>query len=199
MTINVISAQLDLQMICMKYYRTLMNTLWLFISYIQIINKHDSIKRDQLIEIYERVWDTKLVRLVKMTLENTNNKVKSQRRMSPNSETTAGVRKGDALYTLSFNLHKEKVIRNVKTKPRRNNIQQNMAQPLICRWCDSFWTCGKTCYWNNRIYDNCSIVDWLDCKCIQTKIIIQRNKNGNEQEKIGAGGTQKFLNIYTPG
>jgi len=71
--------------------------------------------------------------LVKMTLENTNNKVKSQRRMSPNFETTVGLRQGDALYTLSFNLQKEKVTRNVKTKPRRNNIQQNMARPLICR------------------------------------------------------------------
>jgi len=106
--------------------------MWLFISYIQIINKHDSIKRDQLIEIYERVWDTKLVRLVKMTLESTN-KVESQQRMSPNFETTVGLRQGDALYTLSFNLHKEKLIRNVKTKPRRKNIQQNMAQPLIWR------------------------------------------------------------------
>jgi len=52
--------------------------MWLFISYIQIINKHDSINKDQLIEIYERVWNIKLVRLVKMTLENTNNKMKSQ-------------------------------------------------------------------------------------------------------------------------
>lgn len=52
--------------------------MWLFTSYIQIINKHDSINRDQLIEIYERIWDTKLARLVKMTLENTNKKVKSQ-------------------------------------------------------------------------------------------------------------------------
>jgi hypothetical protein len=47
--------------------------------------------------------------------------------MSPNFETTVGMRQGDALYTLSFNLHREKVIRNVKTKPRRDNIQQNMA------------------------------------------------------------------------
>lgn len=80
-----------------------------------------------MIEIYERVWDTTLVRLVKTTLKNTNNKVESQRRMSPNFETTVGMRQGDALYTLSFNLHREKVIRNVKTKPRRDNIQQNMA------------------------------------------------------------------------
>jgi len=91
--------------------------MWLFISYIQIINKHGSINGNQLIEIYERVWDTKLVRLVKMTLENTNKQVKSQQRMSPNFETTEGLRQGDALYTLSFNLYKEKVIRNVKTNP----------------------------------------------------------------------------------
>jgi len=38
--------------------RTLMNTMWLFISYIEIINKYDSINRDQLIETDERVWDT---------------------------------------------------------------------------------------------------------------------------------------------
>jgi hypothetical protein len=47
--------------------------MWIFISYIQTVNKHDIINRNQLIEIHERVWDTKLVKLVKMTLENTDN------------------------------------------------------------------------------------------------------------------------------
>jgi hypothetical protein len=68
--------------------------MWLFISYIQIAHKHDIINRDQLIEIYETVWDIKLVRLAKMTLENTNNKVKSQQKMSPNFEITIELRQG---------------------------------------------------------------------------------------------------------
>jgi hypothetical protein len=37
--------------------------------------------------------------------------------MSPSFETVVGLRQGDALCTLLFDLCKEKVIRNVKTNP----------------------------------------------------------------------------------
>jgi hypothetical protein len=56
----------------------------------------------------------KLVRLVKMTLANTNSKVKSQGKLSPSFETTIGLRQGDLLSTLLFNLCMEKIIKNVR-------------------------------------------------------------------------------------
>ena len=55
----------------------------------------------------------KLVRLVKMTLANTNRKVKIQGKLSPSFETMIGLRQGDALSTLLFNLCIEKIVRNV--------------------------------------------------------------------------------------
>jgi len=59
----------------------------------------------------------KLVRLVKMTLANTNSKVKIQGKLSPDFETTIGPRQGDSLSTLLFNLCMEKIIRNVRINP----------------------------------------------------------------------------------
>ena len=59
----------------------------------------------------------KLVRLVKMTLMSTNNKVKIQGTLSPSFETTVGLRRGDSLSTLLFNLCMEKIIRNVRINP----------------------------------------------------------------------------------
>jgi hypothetical protein len=46
----------------------------------------------------------KLVRLVKMTLANTNNKVNFQEKLSPSFETT-GLLQGDSLFTVLFNLY----------------------------------------------------------------------------------------------
>jgi hypothetical protein len=51
-----------------------------------------------------------------MTLEKMN-KVKIQGKMSPSFETVVGLRQGNALSTLLFNLCTEKVIRNVETNP----------------------------------------------------------------------------------
>jgi len=56
-----------------------------------------------------------LVILVKMSLENTYNKVNIQRKMSCSAETVVGLMLGDALYKLLLNLHMEKVISNVTT------------------------------------------------------------------------------------
>ena len=58
----------------------------------------------------------KLVRLVKMTLANTNSKVKIQRELSLGFETI-GLRQGDSLSILLFNLCMEKIIRNVRINP----------------------------------------------------------------------------------
>jgi len=49
-----------------------------------------------------------------MTLANTDSKVKIQGKLSPNFETVTGLRQGDSLFTLLFNLCMEKIIRNVR-------------------------------------------------------------------------------------
>jgi hypothetical protein len=86
--------------------------------YVDYKQAYDSINRAQLIEkIKEFGMPGRLVRLVKMTLESTNNKVKIQGKMSQSFQTVAGLRQGDSLSTLLFNLSMEKVIRNVKTNP----------------------------------------------------------------------------------
>jgi len=51
-----------------------------------------------------------------MTLANTNSKVKIQGKLSPGFETI-GLRPGDSLSTLLFNLCMEKIIRNVRINP----------------------------------------------------------------------------------
>ena len=52
-----------------------------------------------------------------MTLANTNSKVTIQGELSPDFETTIGLRKGDSLSTLLFNFCMEKIIRNVRIDP----------------------------------------------------------------------------------
>jgi hypothetical protein len=54
-----------------------------------------------------------LLRLLKMTLANTNSKVKIQGKLSPSFETTTGLAQGDSLSILLFNLCMENIIRNV--------------------------------------------------------------------------------------
>jgi hypothetical protein len=86
--------------------------------YIDYKQAHDSINRAQMVEIMKEFGIPKmLVRLVKMTLENTCNKVKIQGKLSPNFKLIVGLRQGDSLTTLLFNLCMEKIIRNVKTNP----------------------------------------------------------------------------------
>jgi hypothetical protein len=55
--------------------------------------------------------------LVEITLANTNNKVKIQGELPPSFETAVGLRQGDLLSALLFNLCMEKVITNVKIIP----------------------------------------------------------------------------------
>ena len=72
----------------------------------------------------------KLVTMAKMTLMSTNNKVKIQGKLSPSFETAVGLRQGDSLSTLLFNLCMEKIIRNVRINPEEtifNRTRQCLA------------------------------------------------------------------------
>ena len=86
--------------------------------YIDYKQAYDTINRAELVEIMKEFGiPMKLVRLVKMTLANTNSKVKIQGKLSPSFETMIGLRQGDSLSTLLFNLCMEKIIRNVRINP----------------------------------------------------------------------------------
>jgi hypothetical protein len=79
---------------------------------------HDSTNKAQLVETMKELGiPKKLVRLVKMTLENKQNKVKIQEKLLPNFETVVGLRQSDSLSTLLFNVCMAKIIINVKTNP----------------------------------------------------------------------------------
>ena len=86
--------------------------------YIDYKQAHDTINRTELVEIMKEFGiPMKLVRLVKMTLVNTNCKVKIQGKLSPSFETAIGLRQGDSLSSLLFNLCMEKITRNVRINP----------------------------------------------------------------------------------
>jgi hypothetical protein len=74
----------------------------LYIDYKQAC---DAINRAELVETMKEFGiPMKLVRLVKMTLVNTNSKVKIQGKPSPSFETAIGLLQQDSLSTLLFNL-----------------------------------------------------------------------------------------------
>jgi hypothetical protein len=83
--------------------------------YIDYRQAYGSINRAQLVEIMKEFGiPKKLVRLVKIILKNTHNKVKIQGKLSPNFETVERcffcLRQGDPLSTLLFNLCMENII-----------------------------------------------------------------------------------------
>jgi hypothetical protein len=55
----------------------------------------------------------KLITLTKMTLSRTYNKVKIQNKLSGSFRTKYGIRQGDSLSTVLFNVGMEKVMRNI--------------------------------------------------------------------------------------
>jgi hypothetical protein len=67
----------------------------------------------------------KLFTLTKMTLSRTYNKVRVQNKLSGNFRTECGIRQGDSLSTLLFNIGLEKVMRNIEINPRGTIFQQN--------------------------------------------------------------------------
>ena len=86
--------------------------------YIDYKQAYDTINRAELVEIMKEFGiPMKFIRLVRMTLTNTNSNVKTQGKLLPSFETMIGLRQGDSLSTLLFNLCMEKIIRNVRINP----------------------------------------------------------------------------------
>ncbi|XP_039297864.1 uncharacterized protein LOC120354582, partial [Nilaparvata lugens] len=87
----------------------------LYIDYKQVF---DSIKRDSLIKaMIEFGIPCKLVRLVRMTLKETKYKIKVQGRLSSSFMASKGLRQGDVLSAMLFNISLEKVMRNLTVNP----------------------------------------------------------------------------------
>jgi hypothetical protein len=64
----------------------------------------------------------KLVNLTNMTLSRTYNRVNIQKKLSRRFSTECGVRQGDSLSTLLFNIGFEKVIRNIEINPGGHDL-----------------------------------------------------------------------------
>lgn len=99
----------------------------LFIDFKQA---YDRIKRRELFVVMKELgFETKLIRLVKATLDGTKCRVKMQNNMSDTFETREGLRQGDALSCLLFNIALEGVLRRAGIQTQRT-LATNMVQIL---------------------------------------------------------------------
>ena len=119
-----------------------------------------------------------------MALEKTNNKVKSQRKTSPNFETAVGLRQGDALSTLLFNLCVEKVTMNAKANTgvtRFNRTRQDLL------YADDVVVLGHAVKHSAETTEDMTTVAsqiGLTINASKTKHVTNRYKNGSEPEEI---------------
>ena len=83
--------------------------------FIDFKSAYDTIKRDQLYNaMSEFNIPNKLIRLTRMTTENTQSQVRIQSDLSDLITTKKGLRQGDSLACLLFNLALEKVVRKAR-------------------------------------------------------------------------------------
>jgi hypothetical protein len=69
-----------------------------------------------------------------MILTNKKSKVKIQGKLSPSSDTVAGLRQGDSLSTVLFNLCTEKIIINIRINPEGtifNGTRQSLHMQMM--------------------------------------------------------------------
>jgi len=101
----------------------------LFIDFKQAF---DTVYRSQMIETLKLMEiPNKLIRLIKMTMQNTRAVVETVHGRSENFSINTGLRQGDALSTLLFNLVLEGIIRKLDT---RGNISTKLTQ--LCAYAD---------------------------------------------------------------
>lgn len=92
---------------CYEYKQTI------YALFVDFKQAYDSINRERLYEIMKKLGvPTKLVRLVKMTLEGSTNKVSYNGETSDAFIVRQGLRQGDPLSTVLFNVALEKIIRD---------------------------------------------------------------------------------------
>ena len=95
--------------------------------FVDFRSAYDSIKRNELyLAMKEFKIPDKLIRLVKITLENSQNLVRIQSATSEPFQKTGGLRQGDSLSCLLFNLALEKVIRDAGIQTRGTIFQRSM-------------------------------------------------------------------------
>nr|XP_042900286.1 saccharopine dehydrogenase-like oxidoreductase [Parasteatoda tepidariorum] len=81
--------------------------------YVDFKQAYDSINRELMLwTLHEFIIPHKIIRLIRMTTSSTKTKVKVQNKMFREFDIVAGLRQGDILSTLLFNVCLEKVMRN---------------------------------------------------------------------------------------
>ena len=105
----------SLRQIIEKFYEHNTPLHYLFVDFRQAF---DNIDRSFIFEaMAEFGIPNKLINLTKMTLKVTNNQVKIQNKLTEQFSTHNGIRQGDSLSTLLFNIGLEKIIRNIELNP----------------------------------------------------------------------------------
>ena len=144
--------------------------------YIDYKQAYDTINRTKQVEIMKEFGiPMKLVRLVKMTLMSTNNKVKIQGKLSSSFETTVGLQQGDSLSTLLFNLCKEKIIRNVRINPGGTIF--NITRQCLA-YADDVMILGRSeSYLTETLEEMATVALQIDLQMNNTKTKYMINRN----------------------
>jgi sorting nexin-29 len=102
----------------------------------------DTVRRDKLLEaLTEFKISPKLIRLVKLTLKHVRCRVKIHNNLSEQSDTSIGLRQGDALSCILFNLALEKIVSDSEIETK-GTIYNKSTQ--ILAYADDIVTVGRS-------------------------------------------------------